>query len=1190
MGKLKRTLALVSTVALLSTLVVMPSAAFASWEVAGMTFIADGGHTNLVDPEAGTEVNRGETGYMLGSVLGLDADYGDKCFTDDAGVDAGVVAMVERLCDLAIVKGKSAGLYAYGDQPTKGEIGKMIVNGAHISPEKCELPAAYLADMPEWMVTEATAHNADLTIAEALYCSGTMTGEGDGSSGSMNTAIYATVATMLEREFGAAVVVPGEPPVVEPGVLTITLDDSPDSDSVPQTANANFAKVTLEGKATLDSLTLTRGGDSSIGDIENLKLLDADGNKYGNTVTGLNSDHKAKFVFSGGLDVDGTMELWVRAGVASGATTNNTISVCIDSGDDVDLSSGSATVEGDSCGSEMTVTGTSIGTITVNEDTVTSDSTPDAGAVDSAGDPVMVTLNSIEVVAGSVEGVMIEDITVSESGTASLSDYGAIQLYDLGSESVVAETSWNSEGDAVFSLDMEIPKSGKFRAEVRTEVVSGAGQTMNCDFTDGSDVMLSAYGTQYGYYISPTVLAGWTGKGTNDQTINSGALNIGDSAMNPGGGNITQATDQLLRVWNFEAVGEGVRVSSFEVDFDFGGGMVHSELTNIYLTDSEGEVVAGPGDAAAANNVVFSDVFDVPVGDNDYYLYATIADTTTAGDTVQADIDATAALTLKGVSTGDDITAGGGPFELSGDTMAIQEGTFTAITLTQPAARSIAGGVDDFIFATFAINASNSGEDVVITNVALQNTLGDAGDEADKIDNVEIWCDIADGNSSRGDVYESKQSWGDNFSDTGAAAEDLAINLDTNFTVEKNTVVVCAVLADLAAGATAGDKHQIGLDGDAGDVNGYGKSTGNSIGTIVASGAGQVMTVAASGTLALTVETNPLASFFHGGQTDVLLASFRLDANSVESLDLEQFLITDDGADDTVEFYKFYVDDVLLGTLPGGGTAELFLTEGTVTIPADGHVTVDVKADLAAVDGITVTSNSTLEVTIADADDIETTGNASNSDVNNAAPVGNNGDAATHKVFEAWPKIQLADGTLTDSEGNSPSSAALVGNTILPGAEQLVAIFAVTAMGDEDVVFGETAGNNNNSCGDANESCLSVQIGGSRADDAGASDDTFTVRDASGTTLYTKANDDFDGNPQLNVDFSGKFQVPAGGTEFLYIYMETADYEDEGDSIQVWLEPTAADVSWNVLGDTTEYTGGDVINRGNIMGTALNKT
>ena len=993
------------------------------------------------------------------------------------------------------------------------------------------------------------------------------------------TAITAAVATLVDVSQGG-----GAGSVVVPtgaGTLTVALaGDTPAASPVAVSGTANFVKfgLTANGAAmTVSKILITKGGYSGTGDVENIKITDLSGVGLTNS-TSLNTNGTANLTFSPALSLAAgeTRYFYVKSGIVAGVSSGVTVSFAIAASSDV--TSSAATVAGNFpvLGNAMSVVAVTIGTAKVYTDGTVTDTTPDSGDNN-------VIINKFRVEAGTTEAITIESITLMEAGTAGLSDVKNLELWSVTQNKSLGEVAaYDSNGKVSFTnLNIVVGKGEIHRFSVREDIVSGAGLTTNTDLVDGTEVLMSVKGNAYGFYITATDPNTWGGKGASDQTINTGALSISKSTTTPATGKIAEAADQLLAVFDVEAKGEDVRVSAFKVTFTLGGTGDGADLISCKLTDKDGLLVAGPADGTDALDYVnFTDTFVVPVGINKYSLKCRVFDSDsndfTGGATYQMVATAATGITAKGVSTNDSITASG---TATANVMTVATVALTATTLGTPAAQSVAAGTANMIWSTFTLDAANSGENVNVTNVVLEDTVTVAGN-AEDIDNVEVWCDQSSASSERGDIYEKKVSDTESWEGTGNGDDLLSVNFVETVTVTKNSFVKCAVVADLGSGAGAGEKHTISLDTDSGDVTATGADTGATA-TVTPTGAGQTMTVAANGTLTVSVDaTSPKAAIFVSSEAKQTVAVFKLAANSVEALDLDELTLTDDGSDTGVATYYIYssrrADGVAvtepIASTPGQAAVTAVITDGTVSVPAGSYVLITVKADINYIDGTTIDNGATLEVTVADGStDVLTTGLSSGAAVVGTAT---NYDAATHQLYEARPVVT--------KDSSSPSG------TIGTGASTLVAVFKIdNASGTQDIVMSA-----------ANDDDMVFNLSGSATGVSCAGGCAVVFKDKNGNLLSDSqtAIDLGDGIAvtNLNLDFTdGTLTVPVGDYELVKVYANTTDFTTAGNSLQVWLDDAAAaNFSWGIdssAGGAQVMETADISWRGDIYGNTLGK-
>lgn len=149
-------------------------------------------------------------------------------------------------------------------------------------------------------------------------------------------------------------------------------------------------------------------------------------------------------------------------------------------------------------------------------------------------------------------------------------------------------------------------------------------------------------------------------------------------------------------------------------------------------------------------------------------------------------------------------------------------------------------------------------------------------------------------------------------------------------------------------------------------------------------------------------------------------------------------------------------------------------------------------------------------------------------------------------------------------------------NTAVNTAALVAAIDAADVSDDDTTLTDAQVTGGNNS--------LTVQLALTRADDATGDDDALTLKDEAGDTLDSITGVDFDTAKEHVFDFSSKsFTVAAGTTKYLYVYGTTTDFEDQGDSIQVWLDDVDGDIDWGING-AGSYNKGNIIFKGDKFG------
>ena len=926
--------------------------------------------------------------------------------------------------------------------------------------------------------------------------------------------------------------------------------DTPESATIADNANAYFTKFTLtagDDDVSITKIYVTRSGLTANSDLENVKIYDMDGVYYG-SIGSFNVASQARLYFTPKLVIEAgeSESYYIRAGFIDGATAGKSATLGIASAADVICDAEEVTGDFPVNGNPMSVVTLTIGSAVFVESPTTIDSKPDVGDVD-------VIVNNFTLTAGATEGITLESLTVLETGTAGLSDVENIELYSVtDSKSLGTVENWSSEGKASWSdLNISIAKGEKHRFKIMVDIVDGAGLTVNADYEDGSDVLASVKGNIYGFYVTPSDAG--TGKGSNDQTINSGTLNVSKSASTPATGNIAAGDDQALVTFDFTATGEEIRVTALTLDFDLSG-MTYDEVTLVKILDEDGTIVCGPNDVATSAEayINFTDTFIVPVGTHQYTVKAKIADAAGTGDYIECGIDAVATdIDAKGMTSNEapTITPTGA---VEGNQQVVAARSLIATTLTQPPARTIARGITDYIWMTASLDAGASGEDIIVTAIDVEDATSSTNTTSSKtkIDNAEIWADLTSANSDRGDIYETKVT----NTEQPDSSDTHTFTLTSPITVSKGTFVKIALVADLATDENASSSHRWFLDTNSGDVTAYGADTGETV-SVTPSGSGQKMSVTDKGDADVLVDSSsPSSALLLDGEL-ATVAIFKIQAtttNAIEDLDLDSILITDDGTGDIVDTYYFYHGDTLLGTAPGAATASIQITDGTVTIPADGYALITVKALFNNIDSADVKNEDTIIVTIASSSDVDLTGLASGQAVD---PNNTSVDAATSTLYESYPIVTV--------NANSPTG------DLIPQAGMLLAILDVTAAGNKDITWDGAT----DPSGGTEDDVLYFQISSLDGASTTAALASIVVKDQDGEQLCSTST--ALSEPQTNIlcDFGDKdFVVPAGKTRQLHFYVDTPGFITTGDYIRLWLDADGTAPVWSINYNDADYS------------------
>ena len=918
--------------------------------------------------------------------------------------------------------------------------------------------------------------------------------------------------------------------------------------AVEGAARVPFTKFTVTNNSgsaqTINNVTVQRGGLLNDLAFDGIVLLDQNGNQLGNSRV-LNSNNQANIGEAVTLNPGETRTFTVagnmKASLDAYAGEVGTLSVV--------AVNTSATVAGSLpiTGAAHTTNATlAIGSVTAARGV----EDPNAAATKEIG-TTDYTFTAVKLTAGSQEDVRLNSIRFDQSGSASTADINNVMVYVDG----VAYTPvvMGDYYSVNFGSGIVIKEGLTKEIVVKGDIIGGTNRTAAFDVYKLTDINVT--GETYGYGLTPTVGSGFIATSpvfdASVVSISAGTFNsVSKSSAAPSANIAIQTSDQILGAFTVDIKGEPITVQTITMVATIQGGPVGTDLDNVTLVDQNGTVLAGPVDASgdATGDLSFSSV-SFPTGATTVFVKGYLDASFGNGNTIVMSTTPSNWTDATGDVTGDTVTLPS--TTATGNTMTVQAASLSATTLTQPAARSVVPGTTDYVWATAALDAANSGEDVRVTAITVQDaSVTGLGTE---FDNVEIWANLSGGNTNdsvRGDAFETRVADAEQM--TGSAGTNtLAMTLDTHITVTKNTIVDVAVVGDLSSSAAANDTHQVSINA----VTAVGLNSGSTV-SVSPTGAGQVMTAAGSGDVTLTVDSSsPVASLFLDSANEQTAAVFRLAANNVEDVDIDSIKITNDGTDDAVSKYVFYNGSTKLGEVTGGqNTAELFLSDGSLVIPADGYKLVTVKVVMNNIDGTQVQNADTVQVTIAASGDVDGTGLDSGVAID---PNDINVDAAIHTVYETVPAFAF------DNSGVSTVLGA--------SANYLAGKIVISNTGDKDVTFDASG-----------ELTLQIEVSGTLS----TSSQIVKLEKSDGTTLDTVDLSATTGSTEAVIAFTDNtLTIPAGGSETVSVRVNTGGLTTDGNTLQVWLsDDTDNNIEFAIDGGATDYSEAAEIFRGDIYG------
>lgn len=969
------------------------------------------------------------------------------------------------------------------------------------------------------------------------------------------TAKTTSVAADISSDKGLA----AAPVTPAPATGSVTLSlasDTPAAATAPRSAgDVIFTKVLFSGTGSVTSVKVTLSGLSANTDLSAIKLYDGT-TQLGNTQTGFDANSQATFILTTPWEVSGTKTLTIAADIAAAAGANTAV-LGIKTAADVVLKSGTVGGTFPANGNSISIsTAAILGSLTAT----VSVSIPAAKSVD-AGTTIAETLLNVALAAGANEDIDVTRFVAQKAGTHISTDITGLELYNVNTGAVLATVSgWDADSRAVFDLSaspLRIVKGATTTLEVRVpagKIKEGAGRTVSAQLPSTSPI--SARGVKYNLGVVTTIAALNTPPAVI--SVNAGSMTVVKGVTTPATGNIAPGTDNVkLASWDVTVRGEALRATSSV--FNLIGTMQARHVTSCVLRDKDGTAVGGPvnhsfttNDAttltAAAPTVTFSSTITYPVGTNTYWLNCNISASATGTVTARIFDGVTAnstVLAMTGVSTGNSVAAasinGGTPAAtVAGNTQTVQAGALAVTNLSTPPLQTVVVGAQSVHVASVNLSAATSGENARVTALTITDTLGATAAIGDMV-NVRLTAE--DGTT----LLAPSQN---------PAAAAIAFTLTSPLVIEKGKSVTVKLYADISASATIGatETHTFAVGNTAGaaNVTVAGVATGATITPGAAASAGQVVTLAAGGTLSTSADSStPTSGIVVAGKSGVTLSVYRFTGLN-ESIQLRRLVITrtsTTGSDADIAKLYLYDGDTLLGNaVLSGGTATFDITDKNFSVDRFGNPKkLTLKGDFnTTLAGATSGDDLRFDLTAAAAD-------ATGAPLGLSSGLGRALTAVTttlgtHSIRKSRMTLSkgvknttaLIPGTMDFYVNVTADAAADISFQDGPNDDDTVDVGATLALTDGAFVFTATSS-------------------GTGAGGAVTAQDHTVVRSKDGTTLGT-VNDDLDANTSLPFTFDTALTVSAGTTEELIFRVNLSGYSDTGDTFQISLatDTTAA--------------------------------
>jgi hypothetical protein len=619
--------------------------------------------------------------------------------------------------------------------------------------------------------------------------------------------------------------------------------------------------------AIVDSVTVERAGLAQDAAFDSLDLLNgATNTPLNKTSKTLNSSHSAAFNDDFTVPANSSMSVVLAANMAS--------SLASYAGELPILQLTAVVVKGGTVGGTLPIAGNYQvvnGTITVGDIDVTnggnnpSASTQNVGIKDYIVSSIKLTNSSTQ----TNQHAVVKSITFTNNGSADAADIANLELVDSNTGEVLGTVAKPTGDKVTFNLSRQIDKGQNKTFDLRLDIEGGSARTISYDIEEKADV--AVMDVLYGFNILPDYdNSGTPYYNAPNTTIGNGELRVESLSITPD--QIAENLNQVT-VGKFKLVAKGEAMNITAIGWQFvmttsAAATAVADVSNVTIYDSANKVVAGPVSISATGSgagspdgtATTTDTITVPVGENTYTVKADLNSDFTANDTIQVRVNA-GAITVKGDNTGNTITATPTDSNITSTLMTVKTARLDVRVGTTPAVQTIVAGVQALEVANIVLDATQSGDDIRVTNLPISVTHTGASFH----NNLSSWK-LWDGATQ---IAVSSETNSCDTSCSTAAARSTTTNVINSgvLKVNKGTSKTIKVTVNVGTGATSGS-FSVGQTSGVSGID----SEGNSVsGTYADSGqaakAGQAQTIAGAGTLNTSVLTSPQAGLVVGGST-----------------------------------------------------------------------------------------------------------------------------------------------------------------------------------------------------------------------------------------------------------------------------------------------------------------------------------
>ncbi len=802
---------------------------------------------------------------------------------------------------------------------------------------------------------------------------------------------------------------------VAAGTLSVSLaSDTPTSGmAVGSAARLPFTKIKLttgDNPVTIDQMVVKRGGLAQDAAFASVDILDGDTMiPFDANSKTFSSDHTASFNKDLTIAANTTKYIYLAGNMAANTASNTVSGLYNYAGEAPALGLSAITLTvGSTLNGTLPIFGnyqTNNGTILIGTATVSNGSYRNSTSTLEVGKKDY-TFFSFSVASATEDG-SFSQVSVYQEGTAELgTDLMNFRL--LRDASQVAIGTVDGKYINFSFAPITIPKGQTYQFIVRADVEGGSARTVDLGIYRSTDLLVK--GGTFGFNITPTYSG--IGSSANKPVMSDNTFSLGNGTLTVersstvGSENIAVGNDQVLGAFKFTVKGEPMDITALTLTITSSttGTITEDALAGVKLVNASGASVAGPTDVTNnALTVIFTDTFTLPVGETVLKVVGNMATAGgwTSNDTIYASLNTPASkITAEGQTTGNAITASPASL-ISTNTQTVKAAKLTVTRNSLPASGTIVNGQQDVVLSSWNFNSNDSGEDVRITSILWAASSTDVTNLTVKVDGTAV-TPIND-------------------APTAGDGQTSTFAFDTPIVITKGTSKTITLIGDVGTTIAANDAVQFGLTDGTASIVAAGVSTGNAATETLTADNGPLLTISAAGAVTVNTGTNPSSALVRAGATGVTFGYVKFDA-VYEDLDLDNLTVhlADGGVTGTAagtyqDLTTVYIMNgaATLGSvsIPSTSYHQFTFSNGTLTVPKDGSVTLTLKADVGGIsstaDDSPATPAADVKLGLGGTDGFKFTGSGSNT----AASETYNGSTTSGMVIhKAIPTVTMAAG------------------------------------------------------------------------------------------------------------------------------------------------------------------------------------